>query len=441
MPRSVSEDLARRQFRRVVSKDPHRRCIGSKRRRARPAPRRETSRGVLATALALVIACGGGEQTSEGTDASTTDPSVTAGTQGTDASDTDASETDETDGAALPAHLLVTADWLARTVSVLDRDALVSGAAREDALLATIDLAEHAPGPLELELVPDSATAIVAVGPGFFQDFLDDAFGFGAVPSGGRLLLIDLELGAVTAALTPAHPPMGIAVAPDGARAYTANYGDATTVGSTLSIVDLDGAVILEDVEIGARPEQVALDSTGGLGVVNLAQAGAIRTFSTDDVAGSLSPLLAVADDPSGVAFLDDSLVIVANSIPAGYSLVDVSTPQSPQLLETVPAPGGIPYAVTALPGRHAAFVSTAFGSLRVGRIDASSLPSGFALQIEVPDSEAFPLGIAVDPDSSLGFLGAPGHGAVHIVDLAAGELTRTIPWPSAAAPSYVAIR
>ncbi|HLT39431.1 MAG TPA: hypothetical protein VK034_24275, partial [Enhygromyxa sp.] len=68
-----------------------------------------------------------------------------------------------------PDRIAVTADWRARRLSLLDYASLRDGAdSREAALWKAIELPDHEPGPLEVELTPDGSLAVVAVAPGFF---------------------------------------------------------------------------------------------------------------------------------------------------------------------------------------------------------------------------------------------------------------------------------
>lgn len=417
------------------------------------SPRRAPRSSLIFTSLlALACACAGGEDgtsdaatstaaTSDGTGAGPgTDASAATSSATTTAMTTTATTSATDTGEPLPERFVVTADWLAGSLSVLDLELVLAGASYDEALHGVVALT-HPPGPIEVALTPDGQTAVVAVGPGFFEGTIGATLGL-QVPSGNTLALVDLVTLSESAALTPAHAPMGIAISPDGQLAYTANYGDADIVGTTMSIVDLAGQVIVEDVEVGARPEQVELSADGSLGVINLAGDGAIRVFETTDAAGTLSPPLAVSQDPSGVTFVGagSGLVAVANSQGSpNYTLVDVSDPGAPVVLEQGPAPGGIPYPVTRLDGEQLALVSTTFAALLVSRVDAGASPSEITGSLELPGVNAFPLGLA-RADGPRALLGAMASGALYVLDLEAMELVHTIAWPDARGPSYVAV-
>ena len=337
-------------------------------------------------------------------------------------------------GAGAPERIAVTADFLNGSLSVLDYDAVVAGAAtRDEALHDTIDLSAFSPGPLEVELTPDGTTALVSISPGFFDGPVGGLAGITGVPSeDGAFVIVDLESHETTEVLT-GPKPMGIAVSPDGKRAYVANFGT-----DTLSIVDIEARALIENVTVGAGPEQVALDEAGALGIVNAAGDGTVRVFETSDVAGTLSAPVAVSDDPSGVAFVPGtSKAVVANSVNRpNYTVLDVSTPSAPVIVEESDPPGGVPYGASALPGTQSVMLTvTTFVAIRFVRVDLTADPSTTEqLDVAVP---GFPLGIAFGPTH--GLAGAPGANVLVVIDLT-NNSARTIPWLDSAGPSYVAI-
>ncbi len=240
-------------------------------------------------------------------------------------------------GAGGAPRLVVTADWLNQSLTLFDYDKLIDGQSdASQAIVDTIDLSDWEPGPIELEITPDGKTAVVSVGPAFF-DSLSGLLGDPEIPPGGTLLIVDLETGTADEIQTE-DVPLGIAISPDGRRAYTANYGTADARGDTLSVIDIPGRQLIADVQVGSGPEQVALSPDGTLGIVNVVSGGGIRIFQTSDVAGTLSEVLETGSDPSDVSFLDgNDRAVVANSFGFDVTLVDTSNPSSPSVIESVP--------------------------------------------------------------------------------------------------------
>jgi hypothetical protein len=415
-----------------------------------------TARFTLALALALVsVGCGDDGQGAESTGATgsgdTTEggtPPTTGGTSTSDVSTGEATAAaDSSTGAPaveLPDRLAVTADFLGGTLSLVDLDALVEGATRDDVVVGTVDLSAYAPGPLQVEVAADGVTAVVSVSPGFFGGLVGATIGAANVAQAGTLLLVDLQTQTVTAELSTAHVPMGIAIAPDGTKAYTANYGTDDAPGETMTVVDLATATVVEDIVIGNRPEQVALDESGALGIVNLAADGTIRVFETSDPAGTLSAPLPVSDDPSGVTFVTGtSRAVVASSLnPSTYQVIDVSDPENPTLLEDAPAPGGVPYAVTRIPGTtEVVCVASGFTTVTVVRSDIATDPSNLVWSHEITTTPTFPLSAAIDTPGNVALIDAPGANALLVVALD-GASSYAIAWSptNATGPTYVAL-
>ncbi|MBW2225562.1 MAG: YncE family protein [Deltaproteobacteria bacterium] len=225
-------------------------------------------------------------------------------------------------------RLVVTADWLSRSLTLLDYDKLVDGQSDgPSAVVDTIDLSDWEPGPIEVEVTPDGKTAVVSVGPAFFDSGVTNMLiGSPEVPPGGTLLVVDLESGDATE-IEISDVPLGIAISPDGTRAYTANYGTQDESGSTMSVIDLTTLEVIEEIRFGGRPEQVALSPDGTLGVINVAGgSGGVHVFETADVEGTMSSLVPTGNDPSDVTFFgDNTRVAVANSFGLDVALVDTS--------------------------------------------------------------------------------------------------------------------
>ncbi len=325
---------------------------------------------------------------------------------------------------------------------MLDLDALADGATtRDEVVTRTIDLSAYAPGPLEVELAPDGRTAVVAVSPGFFGGLVGGLIGAGDVEQQGTLLVVDLETEAITA-LATAHVPMGIAIAPDGGLAYTANFGTDDVPGTTLSIVDLARLAVVEEIELPGRPEQVSLHADGTLGIVNLDGLGAVLLFETSDPAGTLSVPLPVGSDPSDVDFVPGTpYAAVANSIdPSNLLVLDASDPGMPTEVAVGPSPLGATYAVTPIPGAPDVLLTASnFVTAYLQRyaIADDGTPT-VTWETGVPGS-SFALGVAVDPVAGLAIMALPGANVLSVQDLEGGE-PRLLPWQDEVGPTYVAL-
>ncbi|MEM7154771.1 MAG: hypothetical protein AAF799_18115 [Myxococcota bacterium] len=407
----------------------------------------------MVSSLVLGFGCpsddGGGAQGSTGSDttAAETAASTSSSSGGTSSSSGMATGADTTAGEStgevpLPARVAVTADWKARSLSVIDLDALASGARTRDEIVArTLDLSEYAPGPLQVELVPGSTRAVVSISPGFFAGFVGNLIDAGDVEQDGTLLVVDLETEEVTEIATM-HVPMGIAITPDGTRAFTANYGLDDPAGSTLSVIDLETNTVLDEVEVGVRPEQVSLDSEGNVGLLNVVDTGAIRAFEVGDPAGTLSPPLEIGSDPSDVAFIPGTTFAVAtNSLnPSNYVVLDVSDPAALVQVVEGPAALGSFYAVASIPGTDDVlltstdFITTTLWRETIGE-DGTPI-DGWQI---ITKGTSFPLGVALSVADELAFVPLPGTNELQVASLD-GKESVVIPWQDEVGPSYVAV-
>lgn len=350
------------------------------------------------------------------------------------------SEEDEpVDMAAPPqATEVITADWLAGTLTVFSAEALAAAAAPEDAILRTIDLSDHPPGPLQLEITPDGKLAVVTASPGFFDGAAGILVGGPEVPEGGSLLLVDLDSGTVTATLDTADVPMGVAISPDGTTAYTANFGAEGARGRTMSIIDLSSGTITAEFNVGPGPEQVVLNDAGTLGLINIASRGGVKRFETQDPEGTLSALIETGSDPSDITFLPgSSRALVINSQSINAVLLDAGD-ASPERLASFTMPG-IPYGADVIPGtdRVAAPVAGDPATLQILTVGEAS----------VEGAETFELGggplamnTAVDPSGDYAFVPHPASGSMSVVNLVTGDV-HVVQWLDVTGPTYVALR
>ncbi len=337
---------------------------------------------------------------------------------------------------------VVTADWLNRSITVLDYDRLVDGQSdAASSIVRTIDLSSWEPGPIEVEITPDGSTAVVSVGPAFF-DGLPGLVGDPEIPEGGTLLIVDLETGAVDEVQTE-DVPLGIAISPDGTTAYTANYGVSGARGDSLSIIDIAERRILEEVNVGSGPEQVALSPDGTLGILNVVSGDGIRLFQTADVTGTLTDVLPTGDDPSDVTFLDgNDRAVVANTFGFDVTLLDTSDPAAPRVLGSTPIGTGIAYGVTYVPELDeilapAAATGPSMPTFLVRyRRDGDSLVTDDTLELA---GENFPLTAAAS-DGDFAFVAHIVDHSLSIVDLNSGAI-RAVQWLTEPGPSYVAVQ
>jgi DNA-binding beta-propeller fold protein YncE len=202
-------------------------------------------------------------------------------------------------------------------------------------------------------------------------------------------------------------------------------------------VIDLQAGSVLEEVQVGAFPEQVSLSADGAVGIINVAGDGGVRVFSTADPAATLSPLIATGNDPSDVVFVGSDAV-VTNSAGFSYSVLDVSEPAAPLLRETVALPALIPYGVSALSGSARVLLTGVLADAKLIVVDLSQSPSIVGDLIELPGGP-FPLGVAIDADDRHAFVAHSNDHTLSIVALDSGE-AHAVRWLDQPGPTYVAL-
>ena len=323
-----------------------------------------------------------------------------------------------------------------RSLTVLSYDCLTDATCTYDeAHIATLDLADHAPGPLQIEQIPGLCEALVTISPGFFGSGAGGVLiGSPDVPDGGGLLRVDLASGDVIAEISTSHTPMGLAISGDASTAYTANYGRNGEPGNTMSVIDLADNTETVSVTVGNNPEQVVL-STDGWGLINAAADDSVQFFQTTDPSGTLTAPIDSGNDPSDVEFVDDRALVV-NSLSFTLSVFDVSDRSNPTKLEDVSIAGGAPYAVTRVPGTGRVLLPASSNGSVLIDLDVSTTPAVERARIDLAGGR-FPIGAAVDDEGAFAFVAHPQDHVLSVVDLGRAE-ARGISWADAPGPTYV---
>lgn len=347
-------------------------------------------------------------------------------------------------------RLVVTADWLNKSLSLLDLDTLLAGvSSREEALIESIDLSAYSPGPLEVQITPDKKTALVTVSAGFFSIPLSNLLvgESQAIPDDpGKLLFIDLDSRQVVAEIDTGHGPMGIAITPDGSRAFIPHFSDPH-----VAVIDVVARELLRRVEVGPMSEEIALDDTGSVGIFSYSATGNFRTFAASDMAGTLSPDVSAPGDAAGVTFFPGTKTAFVVQAPnvitgdvSGYDIVDVREPQAPVVLDQVrfDSESVIQYPAVAVPGRGTVIVPVVgAGKLSLREYGLSDGAATVQRSIDIMSVTAlfgaFSLAVV---NQKYVLCALPGERALSITDLES-ELSVTVPWGQKAGPTGVAIR
>lgn len=232
---------------------------------------------------------------------------------------------------------------------------------------------------------------------------------------GNTLARIDLASGRETARVASCASPHELAASPDGSHIALACYA-----GTSLDIFRADDLVRIKRIELGerARPHGIVWHPNGDL-YATAEGRGSIfwvrrplgdTTEAFEFATGKQgSHMLAVA--PSGHhAWTTD---LGSKTV----TLVDLVTRRAPQSVEVGIEPEGIALA----PGGKTLWVS-ARGSDKAFALD----PMTLAIRRDVAVGD-FPLRIAIRPQGDVAVTSDLGAAALSVIDIASGELVRTI--------------
>jgi YVTN family beta-propeller protein len=298
--------------------------------------------------------------------------------------------------------------------------------------------------------------------------------------------LIDVDSGEVRATLPTGNRPHEVAVSPDGRLAVVADYGGGGAPGSTLTLIDVPGALVVRTIDLGeyrrphglawlAQPADAGERTAAPLVVTVEAQKAIVLVDPEEGVVRSrvetgqeVSHMVAVTPDGSrafvanigsggitavdltkgekiadvatgegaeGVAVSPDgSRVWVTNRAADTVTAVDASTLE---VVATVKA-GAFPIRAEITPDGRWVLVSNArSGDISVIDTESAELARTISLDVPAKDGEGrlldfgdespVPIGIEIEPDGRRAWIAAANADAVVVIDLESWEVVGTL--------------
>jgi hypothetical protein len=324
-------------------------------------------------------------------------------------------------GTAAPVkpRLAVTADFLAKRLSIIDIDKLKEGGKRADALVGEVDLSMYAPGPLAVGVTPDGKTAVVSISSGWLSD-IDSS-----IPSGsGGLVFVDLEKRTVIGQLDTGERPMGIIISPDSKRAFVGHYSE-----NYFAVVDIEKRTFERVQTGGSFNEELALDDTGTIGVLTYGPQGNAVTFpiATPTMVGRTSGL---SGDAGGVAFFPGTKLAFVIQAPTvltgnvgGYNVLDVSNPLMPMSTHNVRVNASpVQYPVTTNVARKSiVFPSSQDEMLTLIEMKLEGTMAKEVKKVSLGPAPSIAYGLTSTPDGKVLAAQAAAH-FLAVVDMEAGK-------------------
>lgn len=231
---------------------------------------------------------------------------------------------------------------------------------------------------------------------------------------GATVSLVDITIGEVVGSLPVGSGPEGVAITPDGKRAFVSNVDD-----DSISYIDLARRVVDRVVSVGpgdvAAPRGIAVSPDGARLYVARSGQGAVAVV--DVASGAVVKQIAVGGGPFGMALAPNgSKLVIANQTGGTASVIDTTTLAVVATLDVGSQPFGV---ATSIDGKTAYVAS--FGTNRVAVIDLATNSLKPPIQVGLG-----PFGVAPSPDGKTLYV-SDNANQVSVVDLQAGATVASI--------------
>ncbi len=228
--------------------------------------------------------------------------------------------------------------------------------------------------------------------------------------------VIDTSNNTVVATVGVGSQPYGIAVTPDGTRAYVANCGGDVWVINTSS------NTVAAKVVVGGCPYGVAITPDGTRAYVTRDNGSSV--WAIDTASNTVLAKVDVVATPGGLAISPDGTrVYVASvgtlTVPAAVSVIDTASNTVAATFDV----GGLPLAMAFTPDGTRAYVATSVPSISVGDSEVSVIDTAnntVLTQVPVLGIGVSPFSVAITPDGTRAYVvtfGADGTGPVAVID------------------------
>jgi YVTN family beta-propeller protein len=215
--------------------------------------------------------------------------------------------------------------------------------------------------------------------------YVSDGGSAGLFP--GQVEVLNTQTGAVVTTIPIAPGIAGIAISPDGSRAYVAN-----NASNAVAVIDTKRNAIINTINVGAGPQAVAVSPDGKLVYVTNLEANSVSVIDTlsslvvKTIPVGVRPFaLSFSNDGAGVYVADAGDVNGSESI----SVIDVASGEVIKTLTTT----GSPVGVAASPSAPFVYVVEQGFGLAIVSTDTNEITDqiGFGVGLQG--------GIAVSPD------------------------------------------
>ncbi|MEU7092844.1 beta-propeller fold lactonase family protein [Kitasatospora aureofaciens] len=279
----------------------------------------------------------------------------------------------------------------AATAALLSQPVTAEAAAPAPTVTAHVPVA---PYPAGLALTPDGARAYVTS------------------QSSGTVSVLDTASKVVTGSFTAGTGSYAVAVSPDGQRAYLTHHLD-----NTVSVVDTASNTVTATVPVGAQPWGLVLSPDGKRAYVSNAGAGTVSVLDTSS--GTVTATVPVGAEPHGLAVSPDGkrLYVAAS----GAKAVNVVDTVSSTVSATVQV-GHSAFGLALSPDGSRLWVADGDDTT------AAVLDTGANTLLGTVTVGNGPYAVSLAPDGSTAYVSNYGDNTLSVIDAASRSVTATVP-------------
>ncbi|HJT91311.1 MAG TPA: beta-propeller fold lactonase family protein, partial [Mycobacterium sp.] len=234
-------------------------------------------------------------------------------------------------------------------------------------------------------------------------------------PDSGHSTTATVAVTVTPMSIAVGNSPNGVAVSPDGSTVYVTNFGDLSSGGNTVSVIDAATTTVVATITVGGNPANVAVSPNGATAYVTNLDDGTVSVIDT--ATNSVTATIVVGDLPDGVAVSPDGAhVYVTNADDDTVSIIDAAT----NVVTDTVTVGENPRTVAVSPEGTRVYVTNADGA----SVSVINTATNAVTTIGVGE---LPLGVAVSPDSTRVYVTNAADDTVSVIDAATRTVIATV--------------
>ena len=227
----------------------------------------------------------------------------------------------------------------------------------------------------------------------------------------GTVSVIDAATNTLIATVPVESSPVGVAITPDGTKAYVANRGS-----DIVSVIDTATNTVTAMVNVGSGPTGVVVTPDGKKAYVTNLYGSDVSIIDT--ATNTVTATVPVGDYPFGVAITPDGAKVYVSN--AGSSTVSVIDTATNTVTATVPV-GGWTLGTAVNPAGTKAYV-TNYNDGTLSVIDTAT--NTVTATVFVGSG---PYGVATNQDGTKVYVANQGSNTVSVIDAATNNIISTV--------------